>query len=51
MNSFNDSPPNDADKAQRAYNAGANIARSRMSTEAPLAAEALAAIKNPTSSW
>ena len=45
MNSFNDSPPNDADKAQRAYNAGANIARNRMSTEAPLAAEALAAIQ------
>ncbi len=38
-------PPNDADKTQRAYNAGANIARNRMSTEAPLAAEALAAIQ------
>ena len=45
MNFFNDSPPNDADKTQRAYNAGANIARNRMSTEAPLAAEALAAIQ------
>ena len=45
MNLFNDSPPNDADKTQRAYNAGANIARNRMSTEAPLAAEALAAIQ------
>jgi len=45
MNFFNDSPPNDADKTQRAYSAGANIARNRMSTEAPLAAEALAAIQ------
>ena len=45
MNFFNDSPPNDADKTQRAYDAGANIARNRMSTEAPLAAEALAAIQ------
>ena len=45
MNFFNDSPPNDVDKTQRAYNAGANIARNRMSTEAPLAAEALAAIQ------
>ena len=38
-------PPNDADKTQRAYSAGANITRNRMSTEAPLAAEALAAIQ------
>ena len=38
-------PPNDADKTQRAYSAGANIARNRMATEAPLAAEALAAIQ------
>ena len=45
MNLFNDSPPNDADKTQRAYSAGANITRNRMSTEAPLAAEALAAIQ------
>jgi len=45
MNFFNDSPPNDADKTQRAYSAGANIARNRMATEAPLAAEALAAIQ------
>ena len=45
MNFFNDSLPNDADKTQRAYNAGSNIARNRMSTEAPLAAEALAAIQ------
>ncbi len=45
MNFFNDSPPNDADKTQRAYSAGANITRNRMSTEAPLAAEALAAIQ------
>ena len=45
MNFFNDSPPNDVDKTQRAYNAGSNIARSRMSTENPLAAEALAAIQ------
>ena len=45
MNFFNDSPPNGADKTQRAYSAGANIARNRMSTEAPLAAEALAAIQ------
>ena len=45
MNFFNDSPPNDTDKTQLAYSAGANIARNRMSTEAPLAAEALAAIQ------
>ena len=45
MNFFNDSPPNGADKTQRAYSAGANIARNRMATEAPLAAEALAAIQ------
>ena len=45
MNFFNDSLPNDADKTQRAYSAGANIARNRMATEAPLAAEALAAIQ------
>ena len=45
MNFYNDSPPNDGDKTQRAYNAGANIARNRMATEAPLAAEALAAIQ------
>ena len=41
MNFYNDASPNDGDKTQRAYNAGANIARSRMSTEDPLAAEAL----------
>jgi len=45
MNFYNDASPNDGDKTQRAYNAGANIARSRMSTEDPLAAEALAAIQ------
>ena len=45
MNFFNDSPPNDTDKTQLAYSAGANIARNRMATEAPLAAEALAAIQ------
>jgi hypothetical protein len=45
MNFYNDASPNGGDKTQRAYNAGANIARSRMSTEDPLAAEALAAIQ------
>jgi hypothetical protein len=45
MNFYNDASPNDGDQTQRAYNAGANIARSRMSTEDPLAAEALAAIQ------
>ena len=44
MNPTSDFTFTDEDRTQRAYDTGADIAKKRMAAEAPLTAEALAAI-------